>query len=154
MARTGRPPFQPTERQRGEVSAMVVCGIPEEQVARKIGITRNTLRKHFRDEIELSRMTIHTEVSTFIVNTILGRGAANRLTNDAARASLAQFYAARQMGWKDTTLHQHEGTKDGPPIKHEHDARSRNWDLIQSIASRMARPAAGGDPPGDNEPDE
>jgi biotin operon repressor len=47
----GRPPHQPTSSDRGQVSYMASMGIPQAQIARKLRISRGTLRKHYRDEL-------------------------------------------------------------------------------------------------------
>jgi hypothetical protein len=49
-----RRPLNPTDTQRAVVKSMAAIGIPHEQIARKIGIrSAKTLRKHFRDELDL-----------------------------------------------------------------------------------------------------
>jgi hypothetical protein len=47
-----RPKFNPTEEQRRLVKAFSAYGIPQEQIARRIGIrSTKTLREHFRKEL-------------------------------------------------------------------------------------------------------
>ena len=46
-----RKPFNPTDDQRRLVKSMAAFGIPHEDIARKIGITAKTLRKHFSAEL-------------------------------------------------------------------------------------------------------
>jgi hypothetical protein len=49
-----RPTFAPTADQRALVKSMAGLGVPHEEIARKIGIrSPKTLRKHFRDELDL-----------------------------------------------------------------------------------------------------
>jgi hypothetical protein len=49
-----RPMFTPTADQRALVKSMAGLGTPHEDIARKIGIrSPKTLRKHFRDELDL-----------------------------------------------------------------------------------------------------
>ena len=49
-----RPMFTPTADQRALVKSMAGVGFPHEDIARKIGIrSPKTLRKHFRDELDL-----------------------------------------------------------------------------------------------------
>ena len=49
-----RPPLNPTDAQRRMVKSMAAVGIPHEDIARKIRIrSPKTLRKHFRDELDL-----------------------------------------------------------------------------------------------------
>ena len=58
MAMRGRPAFQPTDEQRKNVEVMVGLGIPEGKICllvrdrRDTPISRNSLRKHFKKELE------------------------------------------------------------------------------------------------------
>lgn len=106
------PPFEPTDKQRGQVEAMIVCGIPQEDIAKAIGITRPTLNKHFKPELELGETKVKLNVGSFIVNSILGREGG--IKDERSRATLAIFFAKTRMDWKDTL--RHEGVKDGDPI--------------------------------------
>jgi hypothetical protein len=48
-----RPKFNPTEEQRKLVKVFSGYGIPQEQIARRLGIrSTKTLRKHFRKELD------------------------------------------------------------------------------------------------------
>ncbi len=106
------PKFEATDKQRGQVEAMVVCGIPREQIAQAIGITRPTLDKHFKPELELGDTKVKLNVGSFIVNSILGRDGG--ITDEKSRTTLAIFFAKTRMHWKETL--RHEGVKDGAPI--------------------------------------
>jgi transposase-like protein len=47
--------FRPTEEQRRLVRAFAGFGVPQEDIARHIGIEPKTLRRHFREELGRSR---------------------------------------------------------------------------------------------------
>ncbi len=51
MGSPGRPPFKPTTAQRRQVEELVSCGMSPPDIARALGIARETLRKHFADEL-------------------------------------------------------------------------------------------------------
>ncbi len=51
------PAFKPNDRQRRKVE-LLVGSIPEEEIAKLIGIDRSTLRRHFRDELACGRARI------------------------------------------------------------------------------------------------
>ena len=51
----GRPGFKPTAQQRKDVKLFVACGMSEPRIASVIGIAKNTLRKHFTDELRDGR---------------------------------------------------------------------------------------------------
>jgi hypothetical protein len=112
----GRPVFEPTERQRGQVEAMARYGINHEEAARALGITKPTLLKHFKEELETGATKAKVQVGEFIFSTIIGMPIPNRppVTDGRARVAAAIFFAKTQMGWKETTVHQHEGKDSGP----------------------------------------
>jgi hypothetical protein len=66
----GQPAYQPTPADRATVKNLVVCGYPRDQIARCIGtkgVSENTLRKHFRRELDMST----SEVDAFATMTII-----------------------------------------------------------------------------------
>jgi len=58
-----RPPFKPTDQQRADVARLAGLGFPQEDIARLIGITSPTLRKHFAEELETGRLHAVAEVA-------------------------------------------------------------------------------------------
>ena len=52
MAKAGRPSFKPTATQRRSVEQMVSVGESHLTIARALGIDDDTLRKHFRTELD------------------------------------------------------------------------------------------------------
>lgn len=63
MARTGRPPYEPTERDRQTVEIMVAAGIERPNIALCVGISEPTLRKHFRRELDTASVRANTRVA-------------------------------------------------------------------------------------------
>jgi hypothetical protein len=118
MANRGRPTLEPTDKQRGQVEAMIRYGIPETEIAQALGISKTTLLKHFRNEINASATKANTQVGEFIFATIVGLPIPGRrpVTDERARATLAMFWAKTRMGWKETLINQHEGKGGGPII--------------------------------------
>ena len=47
------PRFKPTELQRADVAAMAIASVPRPQIAAKLNISLRTLRKNFREELNL-----------------------------------------------------------------------------------------------------
>lgn len=58
----GRPEFEPTERQRNMVRLWAADDWIEERMARQLGIARETLRKHFADDIQFGADKVRTQV--------------------------------------------------------------------------------------------
>ena len=58
-----RLPISPTEEQRRLVKSMAAVGVPHEDIGRKIGIrSPKTLRKHFREELDLGMIDANYNV--------------------------------------------------------------------------------------------
>jgi hypothetical protein len=59
-----RPQFKPTNEQRNIVKSMAAMGIPHEDIGRKIGVrSPKTIRKHFREELDLGAMEANYKVA-------------------------------------------------------------------------------------------
>ena len=59
----GRPAHEPKPEDRRYVEAMSAMGLPAWQIARIVGITEPTLRKHYAEEIELGPWRANLEVA-------------------------------------------------------------------------------------------
>ena len=55
LGKRGPEGFVPTKAQREKVKLYLAGGISEPVVAHRLGISQNTLRKHFADELEFGR---------------------------------------------------------------------------------------------------
>ena len=51
----GKPPHEPTEKDRMLVRLGSATGMPQEDIAKVIGITAKTLREHYRDELDTGK---------------------------------------------------------------------------------------------------
>lgn len=116
--RIGNPPFVPTEDQRQRVRTLAktfpVHG--EHFIARLVGISRDTLRRHFADDLELGRAEMLAGIGSQMINRALD---ADRTGDDGkpiAKGDLdaQKFILARLGGW--TTKVEMSG-KDGRPIE-------------------------------------
>lgn len=58
--RPGRPPFRPTPVQRQQVEDAAILGASQDDIARVLGIDRNTLVKYFQPE--LSKAALHLRI--------------------------------------------------------------------------------------------
>ncbi len=85
-----RPSFTPTDELRGMVKSMAAVGIPHENIARKVGVrSPKTLRKHFRNELELGV----TEANYKVASTLFQMAT----SGDHAVATL--FWMKSRAGW-------------------------------------------------------
>jgi hypothetical protein len=85
---------------------MVGCGIPEGEIAKLIAnpqtnrpIDEKTLRLHFRSEIDRGQVKANTAVAQSIYRAAL-----------SGNMTAAIFWAKTRMGWKETTVLEHDIT--------------------------------------------
>lgn len=60
--KTGPAPFEPTQEQRERVEILMAGAMSEEEIAISIGLSRNSLRKHFAKELRGGRAKRRSEV--------------------------------------------------------------------------------------------
>jgi hypothetical protein len=64
----GRRAHKPDPLQRRQVEAMAAYGIPEFDIARVVGVDPKTLRKHYRDELDLGEIKANAQVAGYLYN--------------------------------------------------------------------------------------
>jgi hypothetical protein len=64
----GRRAHKPDAAQRRQVEAMAAYGIPEPDIARVVQIDPKTLRKHYRDELDMGETKANAQVAGFLFN--------------------------------------------------------------------------------------
>ena len=63
LKKRGRPAFKPTDEQREQVIALSSNGLPHIQIAQIIGCAPKTLRKHFREELNIGKIQANAKVA-------------------------------------------------------------------------------------------
>lgn len=63
-----RRAHQPDPASRRQVEAMAAYGIPEQDIARVVGVDPKTLRKHYREELDLGTTKANAQVAGFLFN--------------------------------------------------------------------------------------
>jgi len=123
----GRPSFEPTPDQRHQVEIMVSIGIPQIEICKMIRrpngqpITKATLEKHFRQEIDTGAANLRTQVGNFMISVIKGSdpppGFAP-IRDEKVRGSLIELFAAAQLNWRKTVRTEHANATgpDGKPV--------------------------------------
>lgn len=87
------PSHEPDKASRDKVESMAALGIPQEDIARVIGICHQTLRKHYRDELDNATTKANTQIG----------GALFRKALSGDTASLI-FWMKTRAGWKETNV--------------------------------------------------
>lgn len=101
MATAGRPPWEPTEKQRAEVRAMAGRGVPEKMIAAVVGVDKITLRKHCADDLLAGR--------SVAVTNVLGALYTQAMKGEYKHA---QLYLANTIGWHLSQRIEHAGVID------------------------------------------
>lgn len=70
----GRPPHEPTDKDRKQVEAMTSYGIPEADIARVLGIHVDTLSKHYRYELDTGHIKANSMIAQSLYQKALGNG--------------------------------------------------------------------------------
>jgi len=95
-----KPSHKPTDETRAQCRALVAYGIRHDEIAAYVGITKMTLYKYYREDIDKAVPTAQAKVGKFLFDAASGdalnKGAAY---SDCLRA--AMFYAKTQMGWRE-----------------------------------------------------
>src|ERR1700681_4284226 len=90
-----RPKLRPDDGQRNLVKSLAACGVPHEQIARRIGLrSPKTLRTHFRRELDDG-----VSEANYTVAKSLYKSAPNGDT-DAAK-----FWLKCRAGWREHSSH-------------------------------------------------
>lgn len=148
MAERGRPAFQPTDEQRKNVEVMVSLGIPEQKICllirdrRDKPICRNSLRKHFKKELETGATKLNARVGHFMVATIFGTRPLDGVTpikDERVRGRLFELFLKARLGWRESNSpNQHEGDTEERSIEGE-EARRRIREKLDRLAKHHAK---------------
>lgn len=86
----GRPPYEPSEKDRHQVEAWAAVGTPQEDIAKLLDIDPKTLRKHYRRELDTGSIR---------ANAIIG----GKLFNKAKAGDNACmiFWMKSRAGWSE-----------------------------------------------------
>jgi len=83
----GRRPFQPHDGHRRKVMELAAVGKPPSHIARVLGLSEPTVRKHFAEELEIGAEKIEAELVTALM---AKARTGNTPAIQAARAMIAQ----------------------------------------------------------------
>lgn len=106
----GRPPYEPTEHERKQVTLLIAVGWTQDKIAEFIGVAPKTLRKYFNRELQKG-IGDTTTMAMAVVRAKLGKTGPQQL--DAAK-----FWLRTKEGFSETAKHEHSGP-DGKPIQQE-----------------------------------
>ncbi len=119
----GRRAHQPDPAKRRQVEAMAAYGIPEPDIARVVGVDPKTLRKHYREELDLGETKANAQIAGFLFN-------AARNGNVTAQI----FWLKTRARWRETPVElKHSGS-----INHKDLAEYSDDELMAIVRSGAA----------------
>jgi hypothetical protein len=90
-----RPNFRPTEEQRRMVKSLSAFGVPQEQMANRMGIrSPKTLRKHFRDELDGGALEANSKVAKTLFD----------MATSGQVPAATMFWLKCRAGWKERPM--------------------------------------------------
>ena len=129
MPRLTKPPHNPTDAMRQTVQLHTTVGTPQETIAQILGIDPKTLRKHYRDELDLSRAKANATIGGALFNKAKGGDTAAMI-----------FWMKTQAGWKETLRTEGPGENG----EHLHKVNADADDFARAIRSLATRTAEEG----------
>lgn len=98
----GRPPYKPTDEHRKMVEGMASVGINHDDICNVLDISKPTLRKHFREELDKAYVKANAKVAANLFR---------QATKDDFKAiTAAIFWSKTRMGWKEPVHMEHSGS--------------------------------------------
>lgn len=107
VARAGNPDlveFTPTKEQKSIVENMVIAGISRSMMAKIIGISRNTLKKAFKDELRTAMARANASVV----------GRLYKQTEKSTPAAIFWLCNRDKENWNNAHMMRHEGNESRP----------------------------------------
>lgn len=95
----GRPAHVPTDETRRQVEKLAAYGITHDSIAGIVGISDETLRKHYATELALGKDRVIEKVAGSLIE---------KATSDRRDAvSAAKFFLSAKAGWAEKTETDH-----------------------------------------------
>src|SRR5260370_36486447 len=111
------PVWPPTGAERGQGGPMGASRIPEANIARVLGVSKPTLRKHCGTELDTGATRANSKVADFLFYGICGGTSKPAFKDERARVTAAIFWMKTRGGWSETSSHKHTGAANGDPIE-------------------------------------
>lgn len=122
------PPFKVTPAKRQEVQQLKACGMSEDDIARAIGCSTPTLRKHFAEELRTGHAKKRAEVIRMLFKTAkAGNVSAQRKLVDLTAAA-ADFPPPNQADDADGARKPAKGKKEAAQEAAVNAAKGTDWD--------------------------
>lgn len=97
-----------TDETRAQVSALRGVGLTGEEIATFMGVSRQTLYNHYKDELDKGAVRTNAAVARALYT--------NAVTNNNVAAQI--FWCKVRLGWKETSTVENVGPGGGP-VQHQ-----------------------------------
>lgn len=97
-------PHEPDDKTRALAKQLSGIGVPQDDICAIIGITKPTLHKYYREELDKGLAEANAKVAGSLYNQAIN-----------GNTTAAIFWTKSRMGWRETNVTEHTG-KDGGPI--------------------------------------
>lgn len=125
-----------TKEKRAQVAALASFGIPQEEIAKFIGTSHVTLRKHYNDELELSAINANLTVGKYLFSLASGQAMENGAAHSDCKTA-AMFWAKTRMGWRETNRTEITGA-DGGAVKITQEMTDDLRQALDILAAKIA----------------
>lgn len=110
--KAGPARYEASPKDRDRVKLMAIAGIPQDDIAKVLGVCKQTLYDNYREELDLGLIEANTRVAGNLL--MMATGPRDQKTTVTA----AIWWTKSRMGWKDTSRIEQTGA-DGGPIQTE-----------------------------------
>jgi hypothetical protein len=116
-----RPTFQVTEQLSEQVKMMTSVGCRQQDIARVLGVTPKTLRKHFRQQLDLGAIQANAAVAQTLY----------RMATGGTNTSATIFWLKVRCGWRENApvLEKDASTREMPDFEVNQTAESKREPL-------------------------
>jgi hypothetical protein len=124
----GRRAHRPDERGRRQVEALAAYGVPERDIGRVVGIDPKTLRKHYRDELDLGATKATAKVAEFLFR--------KATTEGPQCVTAAIFWMKTRGGWREAPQTHAVAFKPASELT-DAELEARIWELDRQLRPMM-----------------
>jgi hypothetical protein len=123
----GRPAYEPSEKDKAQVSALTAMGIPDYDIAKVMQISEPTLRKYYFRELEIGHISANSKVAQTLYKTATD-------PSNPKSVTAAIFWLKARAGWKEDSGMAAMGKKE---VQHEEakmNHKGTEWgDLLPNV---------------------
>jgi hypothetical protein len=104
-------PYKPDEKSSKQISLMAGIGLTHDQISKVIGISDETLRRHYKKELEISKSLLNTQVAGNLYSIATSK-------DHKGAVAAAIFWLKTQAKWKETIdISNEDGSLKPEPVQ-------------------------------------